>query len=316
MDKTNLENKVSEVANSLDLRDMDVAQILVRIAKHGGVSTKKLIMETGIPKTNLSRIFSSFKDLLEPSSPSVVVKEEERAELLSEASALLSKIKYEDYLRIEKVINNYSAFRPTPNRNFDQFTATEETSARRGFELANNGDLYKRSVAFLGDDDLTSIAAGMTKQAKRITVFEIDERITSLIEKISLEYNLDIEIVKKDLRSPFTKEYLSQFDTVFTDPPYTTGGISLFLNRGVELLKKRYMSRLYLCYGNSDRARERELEIQKIITDKELLIHSKLFQFNKYTGAESIGSSSSLFLLDWTPKTKSTDISGKLYTNE
>mgnify|MGYP001597733675 FL=1 len=168
----------------------------------------------------------------------------------------------------------------------------------------------------MGDDDLTSIAVGVTKQAKRITVFEIDERLTSLIEKISLEYDLGIEIVKKDLRSPFSREYLSQFDTVFTDPPYTGGGISLFLNRGIELLRKRYVSRLYLCYGNSDRARERELEIQKIINEKDLLIHSKHFQFNKYIGAESIGSSSSLYLLDWTPKTKSTNISGKFYTNE
>lgn len=95
-----------------------------------------------------------------------------------------------------------------------------------------------------------------------------------------------------------------------------SGGISPFLNRGIELLYKRLQSRIYLCYGNSDRARERELEIQRLINGKGFLVKEKLAGFNKYYGAESIGSTSSLYLCDWTPKTKiKAPINEDIYTN-
>jgi predicted methyltransferase len=183
--------------------------------------------------------------------------------------------------------------------------------------MAENGDLYQRNVAFLGDDDFTSIAVALTAQAASITVFEIDDRLIEIIKKVSTEKKLNIKIIKQDLLKNFDKKFLHTFDTVFTDPPYTPGGISLFVNRAIELLIPQFTSRLYLCYGNSDRAREREVLIQKNLSDFGLLFHAKYFQFNHYTGAQSIGSSSSLYLLDWTPQTKTLNRSfDKIYTYE
>ena len=179
------------------------------------------------------------------------------------------------------------------------------------------GDIYQRRLAFLGDDDLTSVACALTHQAKSITVFEVDDRLISLIETVSKKLNLDITVVKQDLTNSLDKKYSHSFDTVFTDPPYTPSGVSLFTNCAVELLDPKLTSRLYLCYGNSDRAREREVAIQKIISDFGFLIHKKYFQFNHYSGAYSIGSQSSLYLLDWTPQLKTKTISlEKIYTHE
>jgi len=54
-----------------------------------------------------------------------------------------------------------------------------------------------------------------------------------------------------------------------------------------------------------------------LILGHNLLIKTKLSQFNKYSGAESIGSQSSLYVLDWTPSTKIVESNlKKIYTND
>ena len=125
-----------------------------------------------------------------------------------------------------------------------------------------------------------------------------------------LKYNYDV-------KNELAPEFIHNFDTVLMDPPYTTEGMSVFINRGIELLKVDLNSRMYVAYGNSDRAREKEVEVQKIILNKGLLIKEKKYQFCRYHGSVSIGSRSSLYLLDWTPKTKVTVLTGgKFYTYE
>ena len=95
-----------------------------------------------------------------------------------------------------------------------------------------------------------------------------------------------------------------KFDTVFTDPPYTPEGISLFVSRAIETLdKKNQTARVYVCYGNSDRAKERFLPIQDVLTDSGLMLRW-VFRFNRYEGAESVGSASSLYIAEVTPRTK------------
>jgi predicted methyltransferase len=136
------------------------------------------------------------------------------------------------------------------------------------------------------------------------------------IEFFAKKHDYPIQTVLHDLRNPLPNNLLNSFDVVFTDPPYTASGISVFLNRGIQALRKAPTSRLYFCYGNSDRARERELKIQSLVTEKGLLIREKLYRFNAYVGAESIGSVSSLCRCDLTPQTRSNEISEKnIYTN-
>lgn len=161
------------------------------------------------------------------------------------------------------------------------------------------------------------MATALVGKAKKITVFEIDDRLNKLITQISKENNLNIEVIRQDLRQPILQEYFNKYDIIFTDPPYTIEGVNIFLNQAINLMKKNFLGRIYLCYGNSDRAREREVEIQKLILDHNLIIKAKLNHFNQYYGAESIGSQSSLYVLDWTPSTKIIKSnSKKLYTND
>lgn len=89
---------------------------------------------------------------------------------------------------------------------------------------------------------------------------------------------------------------------VFTDPPYTPAGVRLFLSRAIEAINKKNLnSRIYLCYGNSDRAKERYLPIQNIINQAGLMNRYVFDKFNRYYKADSIGASS-LYILEITPR--------------
>jgi len=153
----------------------------------------------------------------------------------------------------------------------------------------------------------------------RIFVVDIDEEVLKLIKKISEEEKLGIETLKYDVRKPLHPHLLNIFDIVFADPPYTENGVSLFLSRGISALELLSTSRLYFCYGQSNRARERSLAIQKIVAGMGLLIEERLNKFNRYFGAASIGSASALYINSIIKKTKLViqgKFTGKIYTWE
>ena len=130
---------------------------------------------------------------------------------------------------------------------------------------------------------------------------------------------LKIKTIQYDLREKLPQELLNSFDVVFTDPPYTTEGIKLFVSRSIQVLNEdNKAARIYFCYGNSDRAKERYLEIYRIIFESGLMIRWIFDRFNRYNGAESIGSASALFICEVTPRTHSIIKGGykddKLYT--
>ncbi len=216
-----------------------------------------------------------------------------------------------------KFLKKYVKGRPLPKRKYDQFYATVETVAKRALFVQEKGDLPSR-ILLLGDDDLTSVALSkLGGSINPTTVLEIDTDITNLLKRTEQKEGLRINVLEHDLLEELPRKILNQFDIVFTDPPYTPSGISLFLNRAIESLKKAYTSRIYLCYGSGSRASDRELSVQNIINEKGLLIREKIEDFNEYSGAATIGNTSSLFVLEWTPQTKTTSlVNERIYTNQ
>lgn len=318
MEKGEIQTTIKQTAEKLELRPSRVAKWFHTLATEGGeMSNEDFTRLTGLPQTHSGRLLSEMSVILEPPSKRVVVSRK-FVELLQETTEGFSTQTDEEIkAKIKSKLQSYKLDKPKDKRNLDQFAATEETVARRVVKMLDEGDVQQRSIILLGDNDLTSIGIGLAEKAKRITVLDIDKDVLRTIEAISQDQGLEIETLQHDLRDPLPSEMEHQFDTVFTDPPYTMQGVGTFINRAVTLMRQRFDARIYLCYGNSDRARERELPIQKATTNRGLLIHEKSFQFNSYLGARSIGSRSSLFLLDWTPKTKTVPPLGKrFYTNE
>ena len=312
-----LQTRIGETSRKLEVSPIKIAKVVADFSGGKKFTTADLIRRSGIPQKNLYRVVSEFGDLLKPQGKFVEAKDEISKEIHELAIKLIKETVTIDKAKIEMVLKKYQNLRPTPDRQLDQFNATVATTVKRVVKMAKNGDLWGKEIAFLGDDDLTSVAATLTAQPAKVVVFEIDERLIKMIKKISDDLGLEIEVVEQDLRKQIDVNYVKSFDIVFTDPPYTREGINLFVNQGINLLKEQLTSKLYLCYGNSDRAREREVEIQALITEHRLLIQTKLNRFNKYQGASSIGANSSLYILDWTPQTRLVKaLSSRIYTHE
>jgi len=217
----------------------------------------------------------------------------------------------------EKIFGFFSKYRedrPKPDRNLDQFCATEETVLRRAILLGDMPDVTQKQLLFLGDNDLTSVAFSLLFKAKRISVVDIDKQVLRFIEMVSQKEKLPIETFEHDLRNPLPRSEFKRYDVVFFDPPYTPEALNIWLIRAIESTitggpdrkkkKPEVLSRkcYILCYGYTDRETERGLKVQQIITSLGLVIQEKARDFNRYHGAKSIGLRGDLFILQPTPK--------------
>lgn len=208
-----------------------------------------------------------------------------------------------------------TSVRGAPKRELDQFYATPETTLQRARLLVQNGEL-QRGLAFLGDDDFTSLAVHLVGGDRRTTVLDVDPDILETLRTHSEAHGWEHQSIEHDLREPTPKKLHGRFGCVFTDPPYAIEGFRLFISRGIELLKPD--GRLYVCFGQSRRAGERGLQKQELLSGAGLLIERVLPGFNHYHGAEAIGSESALWITRVTPKTRPLihgRADGSLYTS-
>lgn len=223
----------------------------------------------------------------------------------------------DEYTEVLERLRNLSELRPTAMPQLDQAHATPKTSLRRALYMQEEGDLGGRDVLFLGDDDLTSVAAGLLKVARRISVVDIDERLLKVIEEISTENGLGIETVCHDLRNPLTEGLRGAFDIVATDPPYTVPGVEVFLSRGIEALRSLKMSTVYLSFA--DKPPLEMLGVHRAITGMGFFVRELIPRFNEYVGAEMFANITSMMRLSTTedaePAVKEA-YEGAMYTGE
>ncbi|NIT03699.1 bis-aminopropyl spermidine synthase family protein [Candidatus Saccharibacteria bacterium] len=207
-----------------------------------------------------------------------------------------------------------SSFRPEPKRTFDQFGATEKTVHARADLLATLGFLTDSKILFLGDFDLTSLACLAKAKNSELWVLDVDPDVLAVIKK---EGKGAISIVRHNLASPLPKRLTRSFDVVFTDPPYTPQGVSLFLSRAIEAVTRGERARVFLSYGSLDSVRA--LAVQEEIFKHGILIEELRPRFNEYLSAKTIGDASDLYTLRPTAKTRSLikgEYRGKIYTYE
>jgi predicted methyltransferase len=222
-----------------------------------------------------------------------------------------------EYTEVLEKLTTLSELRPTAMPQLDQAHATPETSLKRALYMQEEGDLGGRDVLFLGDDDLTSVAAGLLKVARKISVIDVDERLLKVIQEISSENGLEIDTVFHDLRNPLPEDLRKAFDIVATDPPYTVPGVELFLSRGIEALRSLKMSTVYLSFA--DKPPLEMLDVHRAITGMGFFIRELIPRFNEYVGAEMFANITSMMRLSTTedaePSVKGI-FEGAMYTGE
>ncbi|MCA1843493.1 MAG: bis-aminopropyl spermidine synthase family protein, partial [Actinobacteria bacterium] len=185
---------------------------------------------------------------------------------------------------------------PPSRWRLDHVPATPETMARRALYLAAEYELDGASVLCLGDHDLTSLAVGSTQPGADLTVVDIDERILDHVADSAAGLGLPVTAAWADLRLALPPSLVGSADLVFTDPPYTTEGIRLFLVRALEALRSTGHERLAFCFGTGERHLVKALEVQTVLADLRLALEAMLPGFNHYDGAEAIGARSDLYI--------------------
>ncbi|MGR6921463.1 bis-aminopropyl spermidine synthase family protein [[Actinomadura] parvosata] len=186
---------------------------------------------------------------------------------------------------------------PRARHVLDHVSATPETVLRRALLLGARFWLPGTRLLCVGDHDLTSLAVKLVHPETDVTVVDVDERILAYID----EQRLGVRTRWADLRlglPPSAKDH----DLALTDPPYTPEGIGLFVARAVEGLKDG--GRVLLAYGASERTPLLAFKVQQELSELNLAYEAIYPDFNRYFGAEAIGSAADLYLLRPTTKTR------------
>ncbi len=223
--------------------------------------------------------------------------------------------------QVVRAMEAHLAAAPQTDVTLDQAPCTAETSVRRAALLYRSGALEGRRIALLGDDDSVALSIGLfgrllagRQLPRRLVVFELDERRVAFLENAAREADLNVEIIRHDLREPLPDNLLGRFDSFETDPPYTIAGASLFVRRGVELLER---GRGYgmLSFGHT--SPPDRIKLQAALISIGVATTALYPAFNRYAGASILGSTSELHELVATGSTVTNEPwQGPLYTAE
>ncbi len=301
-----------EVSKETGVPVKKVLDVFFLLSTGEPMDNNELLQRVGVSKNVLNQVKKSLSSFLKSTSKDTQLNPEglnNAKQLFSDGfvseEGLWTILEGGQFRETVGFLQSIKEKRPSPKREYDQFTATIETTARRASLMSFFGDVKGKKLLFLGDDDFTSVAAANLREAERIVAVDIDERILREIQDLSDSRGFGIETVEYDARKTLPKGLAGKFDVVLTDPPYAPEGFNLFVSRAIETLDRdNKAARVYACYGNSDKAKERFLPIYEVFTNSGLMMRWVFDKFNRYQGAESIGSSSSLFIAEVTPKTK------------
>ncbi|GAA5052513.1 hypothetical protein GCM10023259_031950 [Thermocatellispora tengchongensis] len=185
----------------------------------------------------------------------------------------------------------------------DHVAATADTVVRRALLLGTRFSLDGARLLCVGDHDLTSLAAAMVHPGLEVTVVDIDDRILGYIAAGAARLGVSVHTRWADLRLGLPPAARAYADLAITDPPYTAEGVGLFVARAAEGLRDRDRGRVLLAYGVSERTPALALKVQHALSALNLVYEAMYPDFNRYHGAEAIGSAADMYVLRPTTKT-------------
>jgi predicted methyltransferase len=313
---------VRDVAAAVGIAEGEagVRSVLAVVAEREPIAVRAISLETELPVPIVAAICHELRHraLVEPGAP-VRLTDAARASLSSSALTL-------DPDRLDGVrarLTASAAAAPAVSVEIDQSHCTVETKLRRVLAMHAARALVWRRVLFLGDDDLTSLAvaevahhAGFAGDLAELAVADVDQRIVDFVAPRLAALTVQATVVRHDLREPLPPELRGRFDTVFTDPPYTAAGATLFLSRAVSALAGPG-SDIFFAFGA--RNPDELVKTQAAIAGMGLVVRSLVRNFNEYVGAGILGGTSHLYHLTTTAATApavDAAYAGPLYTGD
>ena len=204
-----------------------------------------------------------------------------------------------DAAPIVESIADLIATAPPSCADLDHVPATPQTVVRRALWLDSTYDLAGAVLLCVGDHDLTSLAVAQASPGVTVVVVDLDERTLDFIGSRAAALGLDIQCLAGDLRFGLPGPAIGCADLIFTDPPYTPEGVALFIGRGLQGLANRDNGRVIVAYGYSERHPTLGVQVQSVGPRLGLACEALLPAFNRYDGAQAVGSASDLYV--WRP---------------
>jgi predicted methyltransferase len=296
-------DQLIEAIDTSDVNRQYCQDVLAIILNSKDLTMQNLIQLSRLPRSLVVKILQQLQNFLEPPSEYIRMKPETPGIFLQ----YLARIQHKELQRFDWIpvtdeskqlgafLNEVITRRALPKRSIDQFDATVDTILRRVQFLEREGALAGTKILFLGDYDLTSVAVAKRGGPSEIHVIDIDGDLLSLIQNTADANHFPIKTHLQDLRLDFPPQLLASFDVVVTDPPFTLNGAKLFLLHALRALAPN--GRIYCCFGYSVNNLSVGLQFQGVLNEIGLVARTILENFNIYTKAQSIGSTSHLFKL-------------------
>ncbi len=172
--------------------------------------------------------------------------------------------------------------RPEALPEFDQGFIEPEIAVARVVFMYHKGDLEGQKILFLGDDDLTSVAALLSGLPQEIAVLDIDDRVLEFVQRAAEEHGWKkLRVYRYDVRDPLPSEFVARFDVFFTDPVETLPGLRIFLSRCAQALRGREAAG-YLGLTHLEASRQKWYSIQQMFLDMGLCITDIIPNFHSY----------------------------------
>ncbi|MCK9926789.1 bis-aminopropyl spermidine synthase family protein [Frankia sp. Mgl5] len=303
-DKAPMDNVAAYVAG-YGVRSRPLREILSLLTR-GSQPIEVLIAHTATPRRAVEELLRSLgTDLAENRHgyrlrPEVIAEYRARFALdRLEPAGAASEARDDDLGALDLLIKNA----PAPRRDLDHVAATAGTLARRATWLDTTYDLAGRRVLLVGDHDLTSVALARRQPGVEITVVDLDERTLAYIDATARSEGLSIRTLFGDLRFTLPPAAREWADLVLTDPPYTPEGVGLFLGRALAGLGDRKNGVVVVAYGHSRLHPMLGFQVQQSMQQFGVVFEAILPAFNRYDGAQAVGSASDLYVCAPTSRT-------------
>ena len=187
---------------------------------------------------------------------------------------------YEKFLKICET-------RPLPTSDYDQGFIRPLDTLKRVAYLYQRGDLEGAEIFILGDDDLFSVAATLTRFPKRVVVVEIDERLNEFLRNYAKREGIDnLEVYDYNVIDELPAEFQRKFDVFVTDPVETKKGLKLFVGRCLEALKGPGAAG-YMGFTHREASLRKWFDFERFILQAGLVITDILRDFTTYPEREN-----------------------------
>ena len=306
-----------------------IRKILRSIFRTGPVPIRNLARDLGIPVPVVAAVRGELEKRQLAIRESGVKLTDAGVEALASVSGIACKVRFDVTTvldlpeLVQPLVSRFAEIacqRPDADFSLDQSHATAETAIRRAVYLFEHDAIEGRSLLFLGDDDLTSVAVGLLAdelhiRPRSMTVLEVDDRLVGFLSEASFG-DYEITVVRHDLRQPIPDDLIGMFDVFFADPPYTIEGLQLFVERGIRALSPEVGKLGFICFG-----RKSPLDgvaVGRTLSRLGLASIEIVPDFNRYDGAQLLAGSSQMIRTVFSGQEGGPDAvyDGPLYTRD